>query len=312
MILPRSWSGWVRFAFVLAGATLSCGGSAEDGTGVIGAGGTAAGDAADGVGGAAGSGGGGQPIGGAGGVAGNLPPVMCGGVQCAAHADCCLTSSQCFDPAANPGACTAPTQPGPQGQKPCGASSQCAPGEYCEPSNDSLCLGPGFCVSKTNCGWSSPPAALCGCNGVTYPDVQTACAAGVSLIGDAACGEPVTVGAGGGSSGKTVTFCATGAQCAPGEQCCGITGLCYDPSKPVLCSFPPAGTSVPCIDDTQCIQGVEYCKGPGCTEPGGCALISGSCTGELAPVCGCNGKSYTNEGCAAVAGTRVAHDGQCP
>lgn len=85
MILARSGSGWVRLAFVLAGATLSCGGSAENGTGILGAGGSATNDAAPGVGGAAGSGGGGQPMGGVGGVAGSLPPVMCGG--CVRHAD---------------------------------------------------------------------------------------------------------------------------------------------------------------------------------------------------------------------------------
>lgn len=100
----------------------------------------------------------------------------------------------------------------------------------------------------------------------------------------------------------------------PGQQCCGITGQCYDPAQPVLCSFPPPGTKFPCIDDTQCFQGVEYCYGDTCDAPGGCVNIpgSGSCTGELDPVCGCNGKSYVNAKCAAADGARVAHAGQCP
>lgn len=301
-------SRWVRIALVVAGSALSCGGSTEsDESGTAGSGGVAA------AGGSGGStpGGTGGSVGGSGGVSPVV--VLCDGVECAAGEECCLTDSKCFDPAANPGACVAPTQPGPQGETPCAASSQCPPGEYCQP-NGSLCLGPGYCASLTNCPSSSPPEAWCGCNGVTYPNLQTACAAGVKIIGKAACGDPVTVGAAGGSAGKKVTFCATDAHCASGEKCCGITGLCYDSTQPVLCSFPPSGTSLPCIDDTQCIQGVEYCKGEGCTEPGGCAGIpgSGSCTGELDPVCGCNGKTYTNEVCAATAGVRVAHAGQCP
>lgn len=146
------------------------------------------------------------------------------------------------------------------------------------------------------------------------PDVQTACHAGVTVIGDVACGKTVTVGAGGASGGLTVRYCATDANCSGGQRWCGITGRCYDPSKPVLCSFPPPGTLTPCIDETQCSAGVQYCFAKGCDGPGGCVNLpgTGSCTGELAPVCGCNGKSYVNEACAAVAGTRVAHTGECP
>lgn len=127
-------------------------------------------------------------------------------------------------------------------------------------------------------------------------------------------GVPVTVGGGGSSSGKLVTACATDAHCESGEKCCSITGVCYDSSLPVLCSFPPPGSSVPCLDDSHCMDGVEYCSGAGCTGPGGCVSMpgTGSCTGEFTPVCGCNGKTYTNAACASVEGARLAHDGQCP
>jgi hypothetical protein len=41
-------------------------------------------------------------------------------------------------------------------------------------------------------------------------------------------------------------------------------------------------------------------------------MLGGSCGGELIPVCGCDGTSYTNTCWAAEAGQRIAHDGNCP
>jgi hypothetical protein len=178
--------------------------------------------------------------------------------------------------------------------------------------NSALCLGPGYCVANDNCGGSGVP--VCGCNGVTYPNKQTACGAGVAVIGFGECGKTQVIGAAGASGGKIVTYCATNAMCPPGEQCCSITGQCYDPALPALCSFPPEGTSFPCVDDGQCLDGPEYCFAETCDAPGGCVSVpgTGSCTGEVDPVCGCNGKTYLNKGCAAVDGVRVAHAGQCP
>lgn len=306
----RRGNAILRIPVALAAIAVACGGSTSGSGGAAGTGAAGTGTGGSGTG---GSGTGGTGAAGTGGTGGAPAAVLCNGVTCAAHEECCLTSTKCFDPAAGPDACPVPTEPGPQGAKPCGATSQCGPGEYCQPSNHELCLGPGYCVSKTNCGFSSP-VQLCGCNGVTYPDVQTACANGVAVSGQGPCGEPVTVGAGGGFGGKTVTYCATNANCKNGQQCCGITGQCYDPSQPALCAFPPPGTHSPCIDDTQCIQGAEYCLGDGCDGPGGCANIpgTGTCGGQLDPVCGCDGKSYVNADCAAEAATRIAHAGQCP
>jgi hypothetical protein len=100
-----------------------------------------------------------------------------------------------------------------------------------------------------------------------------------------------------------------------GTKCCAITGRCYDPSRPGLCAFPPPGTTLPCVDDTQCNSGMlgdtGYCDGAGCTAPGGCRYGGGLCDGALEPVCGCDGKNYMNEKCAKVVSVRVNHAGYC-
>ena len=247
-----------------------------------------------------------------GGTSGTGGATVCNGTTCAPGQDCCLVSGKCVDPATVAGTCPAPTTPGPQGEKPCAASFQCAPGEYCVPLDAELCLGAGYCTSTANCPASS--FQVCGCNGVTYAGIGAACNAGEPYVGIGPCGQETTVGAGGSSAGLTATYCGTNDQCPAGEQCCGITGACYDPSLPALCTEPPPGTLRPCIDDSQCIAGQEYCYADGCDGPGGCVSIpgSGSCNGQLDPACGCDGKSYVNADCAAAAGVRVAHMGQCP
>ena len=295
----------LRIALCLAATALACGSSVDTSQNS-----TATGAGAS----AAGAGGGGAAAGPAGGSAGSAPAVViCNTIPCGPGEQCCLIDGNCFDPLSSPGECVAPTEPGPQGQTPCGSTSDCAPGEFCAPSNPQLCLGPGYCESTSNCGTSSG-TLWCGCDGVTYPDVQTACAAGVQVLGNVACGETTTIGGGGGFPGKEVTFCATNAQCPGGQSCCGITGECFDPALPILCTFPPAGTNFPCITDAQCFAGAEYCYAEGCDGPGGCVNIpgTGECDGVLDPVCGCNGTSYVNPECAAAAGTRVAHAGECP
>ena len=305
---------------VVSVVILSCGSVASDDAGTGGAAASPSGGSAGTAGAGGGQGGsaqggsaqGGSAGGGTGGVAGSggkpYEGVFCAGSPCAPNEDCCLVDGTCFDPVADPGACAAPTTPGRRGLTSCTASSQCNPGEYC--ATQELCLGPGLCQSLTNCG-SSSGMPMCGCDGVTYPDVQTACAVGVTIVGPGECGKPQVIGAGGSSAGKTVTYCATAAQCAAGEACCSITGQCHDASEPALCAFPPEGTTFPCVDDSQCYEGYEYCHGDGCSGPGGCKAIPSTCSGELEPVCGCDGQSYVNAGCAAAAGVRVDHPGEC-
>jgi len=236
-----------------------------------------------------------------------LYPGFCGGVPCGPGEDCCFIAGTCFDPQRHPEACPAPGGEGSNGEKLCASNSHCGPNGVC--SGSPLCLGPGVCMTRSNCGSGSPN---CGCNGIAYPSIEAACGAGVrpGPGQSAACGETFAT-EGPSSQGDVLTPCGTDAQCPTGLHCCAITGQCFDPALPALCAFPPDGTDFPCVDETQCYE-FSYCKGPTCGAPGGCASMGVACGGEIAPVCGCNGKSYTNADCAAAAGTVVASEGECP
>jgi hypothetical protein len=94
-------------------------------------------------------------------------------------------------------------------------------------------------------------------------------------------------------------------------DCCALTGLCVPATDPALCTLPPPGTTLPCRTNEQCPDGT-YCAATHCGAVGGCTGTSVMCDGTLAPVCGCNGTSYTNPCWAQRAGTNVDHAGSCP
>jgi hypothetical protein len=245
----------------------------------------------------------------------------CAGKVCAANEQCCLLTGRCIETAVFGAQCALPdsvSEVPPPGIPPlsmgtpalelCAANSDCAGDAYCE--NGSLCLGVGYCASRTNCPASSP-LAVCGCDGLTYPNVQSACFAGTRLAGRSDCGQSFVEGGGGSFAGHTVTTCADASDCGQSETCCVLTGRCYPLGRDAVCAEPPPGSDRACLDDSDCLYD-DFCQGAGCDGPGGCvARSSVECTGRLEPVCGCDGNSYTSAACATAAGVRTAHSGSC-
>jgi hypothetical protein len=257
--------------------------------------------------------------------AGALPDadviVTCPSESCPAGQECCLRTGQCFDPTTD--ACPVPSALPDAGEPsvftPCAADSQCGANEVCGTRDVSSCVSVGICQARTSCESCEPQGApecqVCGCNGTTYASALAACADGARIASHRACGlvDPQQ-GASMSSDHPppAIIGCARPGQCPSGQDCCRITGTCYDPSCPGCCQIPPAGTRFPCETDAQCFADFEFCDGPGCGGPGGCREVpSAGCTGTLNEVCGCDGKTYVNGCWAQAARVRIDKQGRC-
>jgi hypothetical protein len=76
--------------------------------------------------------------------------------------------------------------------------------------------------------------------------------------------------------------------CGPGPFACSLDADCDDPAL-------------------YCARGTGECRGPGA-----CERTSEICTEQYAPVCGCDGRTYSNHCYAGAAGVNVATEGPCP
>ena len=246
-------------------------------------------------------------------------PSTCGGTVCGDGQECCFADGTCFDPSDGSACRVDPALRAPDGPIPCGSNRDCADDEICHLWN--ACEGPGYCVAKNECGacegdGDGSGCEVCGCDGNTYPNKQTACYFGVRARQDTkGCGQTVLLGVGGSvgpDDALEVTSCGNDDHCPADQSCCTLLGECLDSAVPYLCGEPPEGADRRCTEDGHCLY-EAYCKKDGCGTDveGGCVSPRPCDAEELIPVCGCNGTTYTNAACAESAGTNVQHMGEC-
>jgi len=82
-----------------------------------------------------------------------------------------------------------------------------------------------------------------------------------------------------------------------------------------VAAAPVAGTEIACVpSDAASCPAENYCATEigQCSAPSGeCAIKPEMCTQDFNPVCGCDGKTYSNACGAAAAGVNVAQAGEC-
>ena len=96
--------------------------------------------------------------------------------------------------------------------------------------------------------------------------------------------------------------------CTEYGDCCGDrVEICEEPVSPKCGGF--VGFS--CGDDSMYCHYEQEDNCGAVDQIGTCRPVPGACTQEFAPVCGCNGQTYSNSCFAAMGGTSVVHDGAC-
>ena len=224
----------------------------------------------------------------------------------------------------------------------------CAKSEYCNFPIATKCGSgdqTGTCTRiPTVCTLQDEP--VCGCDDKTYGNPCEAASNGVSVLHAGACSGSTPGAVCGGLLGQS---CANGefcdfppeTRCGSGDQTgtctaiptngcdkslirvCGCDGKTYDNA----CLARAAGVSVAATGacSTTCggktgasCASNEYCNYPisaNCGKAdatGTCAVIlTGACTANYDPVCGCNDQIYSNACEAGLAGVAVAYKGQC-
>ncbi|MGA1840304.1 MAG: Kazal-type serine protease inhibitor domain-containing protein [bacterium] len=215
----------------------------------------------------------------------------------------------------------------------CLSSSNCPVGTVCQKTLRN-CTGQGIC---------SPPPALCpeiwapvcGCDGKTYPNACTATSKGASIDYTGQCsGSGTPVSCTGNSACSPGNYCnKTPGDCSGEGSCVPVPELCPSIWEPVCgcdgktyaneCEASKVGINTDftgecsaagmwCQNNMGC-PSFAYCKKDSCTISfGKCTIKPEFCVQVNSPVCGCDGKTYSNACLAAVSGINVKSTGTCP